>query len=60
MIFHRVASLIEHRYGDKSEEKSLYLRGIQGRVARPCQDRDYVYFLAKVSSLKTQCCGRGV
>ncbi len=42
---------IESSYGDKSAEKTYFIRGVQGKISRPSANRDYTYFLAKVRAV---------
>lgn len=60
---HSTATAIEECYGDKAEEKMVFIAGVQGRITKPTWNRDYTYFLAKIDEVRVhlqQHCVRSV
>jgi len=49
---HGVLAAVEEKYGDKSSERVLFIKGVQGRVAKPWAHRDYTYYLAKIEEVR--------
>lgn len=47
---HRVANDLDAKFGDKTPDRTFFLKGIQGKVSRPNWSHDHhTYFLGKVS-----------